>query len=95
MIFSLVLELFFDLKKSAEIVFKSIKPDLKNLKKSRSISTVSLKNNVIKISIKAKDLTALKASFNFLLKQIILVNSLIEKEVEKYGATKPARHSRI
>jgi len=70
----------FESKKKCENALKAIALDVMD-SKARSITTITLKENFFLINIKAKDKTALRASFNSVLKPLILFNDLSEKEV--------------
>ena len=65
----------FESKERAENALKAIAQDVMG-SKARSITSITLKNNVFLINIKAKDKTALRASFNSVLKPLILFNDL-------------------
>ncbi len=66
---------FFNSKKDAELALKAIAQDVMN-SKARSITSITIKKNVFAINIKAKDKTALRASFNSVMKPLILFNDL-------------------
>lgn len=65
----------FESKEKAELALKAIASDVMN-SKARSITSITIKNNLFLINIKAKDKTALRASFNSVLKPLILFNEL-------------------
>ncbi len=62
-------------KQKAELALKSIAQDVM-ASKARSITIIKIKNNFFLINIKAKDKTALRASFNSVIKPLILFNNL-------------------
>lgn len=57
--------------KDFKIIYKSIIPEIKKKKYSRSNIIVKLEKNQIKIKIESKDLNALRASFNNIMRLII------------------------
>ncbi|PIN98335.1 MAG: hypothetical protein COT90_04720 [Candidatus Diapherotrites archaeon CG10_big_fil_rev_8_21_14_0_10_31_34] len=65
----------FKSKEKAETALKAIAMDVMD-SKARSVTSITVKNNVFLINIKAKDKTALRASFNSVLKPLILFNNL-------------------
>jgi tRNA threonylcarbamoyladenosine modification (KEOPS) complex Pcc1 subunit len=65
----------FPSKKEAETALKAIRYDVMN-STQRSITKLKVKNTAFLINIKAKDKTALRASFNSVLKPLILFNDL-------------------
>ncbi len=65
----------FESKEKAELALQAIASDVMN-SKARSITSITIKNNFFLINIKAKDKTALRASFNSVLKPLILFNDL-------------------
>ena len=75
--FDLILDasIEFDSKLSAELALKAIAQDVLN-SKVRSITSITIKKNVFLINIKAKDKTALRASFNSVLKPLIVFYDL-------------------
>lgn len=64
----------FESKEKAEMALKAIAQDVMD-SKARSITSITLKKNVFLINIKAKDKVALRASFNSVLKPLILFNN--------------------
>jgi len=68
-------DIFFQTKKDAELALKAIAQDVMN-SKARSITSITIKKNVFAINIKSKDKTALRASFNSVMKPLILFNDL-------------------
>lgn len=66
---SMKTELFFGSEEQAGIVLSAISPDFRQEFK-RSRSSVIIKKNALEISIEAQDLTALRASFNAVMKSI-------------------------
>jgi tRNA threonylcarbamoyladenosine modification (KEOPS) complex Pcc1 subunit len=73
------LKLFFPEEIHSKIVFNSIKPELNKLHQKRSKTKILNNKNTFLLEIKAKDLTALKASVNNYLNQINLINKLIRR----------------
>ncbi len=73
----LKLELVFSKPAEPETIVKALKPDMKQ-KYSRSKTIIRVDNKKLKIIIKSVDLTALRASFNSMLKSIIVSNDLIQ-----------------
>ncbi|MEM0359974.1 MAG: KEOPS complex subunit Pcc1 [Candidatus Diapherotrites archaeon] len=69
--------LLFDNPSHARTVIKAIKPDLSRAFK-RSKSKIALKGKKLSISIKAKDLTALRASFNSIMKSIVVSDNILK-----------------
>ncbi|MFH1663816.1 MAG: CTAG/PCC1 family protein [archaeon] len=65
----------FGSKKNAEFALKAIAQDVLN-SRARSITSITLKKNIFLINIKARDKTALRASFNSVLKPLIVFNEL-------------------
>jgi tRNA threonylcarbamoyladenosine modification (KEOPS) complex Pcc1 subunit len=65
----------FSSEKEAKQALKAIAQDVMD-SKARSITSISLKKNVFLINIKAKDKTALRASFNSVLKPLIIFYDL-------------------
>ena len=76
--YSLKLNLFFGNSKDAKIAHDSASVDMGNAFELRSKTTVKLKKDMLAIDIKAKDLTALRASLNSYLKSIALSINLLE-----------------
>lgn len=73
---SMKTELFFKDSKQARIALKAIEPDLRN-SFNRSKSVVFSKENNLTIKIKASDLTALRASFNSIMKGIVVSGKIL------------------
>jgi len=65
----------FPSKEKAELALKAIAQDVLN-SKSKGITSINLKNNVFLINIKAKNKTALRASFNSVIKPLIIFHDL-------------------
>ncbi len=65
----------FNSKQESEKALKAIALDVMD-SRARSITSITLKKNFFLINIKAKDKTALRASFNSVLKPLILFNDL-------------------
>lgn len=77
-IYDFELNLFFKDEKTPKKVLEVISPEMNSVKTQRSETNVKLKKDMLSIHIKAKDLTALRASFNTLLKPIMLSKRLLE-----------------
>ena len=75
--YSLKLEINFESTSAPKTILKALAPDLSE-KYSRSKTLLKAGAKKLFILIKASDLTALRASFNSLLKSIIVSNELIE-----------------
>jgi tRNA threonylcarbamoyladenosine modification (KEOPS) complex Pcc1 subunit len=73
------LKLFFPEESHSKIVFDSIQPELNNLHQKRSKTKTFNNKNIFLLEIKAKDLSALKATVNNYLNQINLINKLIRR----------------
>jgi len=76
--FELNARLFFSSDEKAKNVLKAVKPELDEMKGNRAKTKINLKKNVLSINIKAGDATALRASFNSVMKGIILSLNLLE-----------------
>lgn len=74
---SMKTEIFFESPDQAKIVLEAIKPDFRNSFK-RSKSSVARKKNVLEIGIEAHDLTALRASFNSIMKSIVVSGKVLK-----------------
>jgi tRNA threonylcarbamoyladenosine modification (KEOPS) complex Pcc1 subunit len=68
----------FNSKEEAKHALKAVTADVMN-SKTRSITNITLKKNVFLINIKAKDKTALRASFNSIMKPLIVFNDLVRR----------------
>ncbi|MFH1239677.1 MAG: KEOPS complex subunit Pcc1 [Candidatus Diapherotrites archaeon] len=77
-IYDFELKLFFEDEEIPKQILEVISPDMTSGKIQRSETNVRLKKDMLSITIKAKDLTALRASFNTLLKPIMLSKRLLE-----------------
>lgn len=53
---------------NAEIIYKALMPEGKNVKRLRSSYVLKMKNHKLKISINASDMTAFKATINTIIK---------------------------
>lgn len=77
-IYDFELNLFFKDEETPKKILEVIFPEINSVKTQRSETNVRLKKDMLSIHIKAKDLTALRASFNTLLKPIMLSKRLLE-----------------
>jgi len=68
----------FESKEKAETALKAVAHDVME-SKARSITSITLKNNFFLINIKSKDKTALRASFNSVMKPLILFDDLSKR----------------
>ncbi|MBU2099708.1 hypothetical protein KKG83_00790 [Candidatus Micrarchaeota archaeon] len=68
----------FDSEKTAKLALKAVAADVMN-SKARSITSITLKKHVFLINIKAKDKTALRASFNSIIKPLIVFYDLVRR----------------
>ena len=73
---SMRVNLFFENKEQSEKVLEAIKPDFRNSFK-RSESGLSIKGNCLEVEINAMDLTALRASFNSIMKSIAVSGNVL------------------
>ena len=64
--------------KNSKIIYESIIVELKEKKYSRSNIIIKLEKNKIKITIEAKDLNALRASFNNIMRLIITCDKTLK-----------------
>ena len=72
--FLIELKIGFDSDKEAKIFFKSIEPELVDF--LRSETKISQKGPVMNVIIKAADKSSMRASFNSVIKPLILFNNL-------------------
>ncbi len=77
-LFNLCLELSFPNEKNAEIAGKAILPELNAPHSRRSTTSISIKNRIMSINIKAKDAVAMRAAVNGCLNSIVLAESIME-----------------
>ncbi len=68
------IKIYFKNKKNAENFLESIKTELNN--KERTKINANVKNNIVIIIIKSKDITALRASVNTFLRYAQLVEKI-------------------
>ena len=76
--FELCLNLHFLNEKDAGIASKAILPDVSARHLKRSSISLSIKNTIISINIKAQDAIAMRASLNGCLNSIILAKNVME-----------------
>jgi KEOPS complex subunit Pcc1 len=74
------LELTLDDHQDAEVLYKSIKPEITSAPSSRTHSTLELHGNIIKLRVKAKDSTSLRAAINSYMRWITLSHEVINLE---------------
>ena len=79
---SMEAELFFGSAEEAEAVLAAVKPDLRG-KFARSSSSLSAEGNSLKIRIEAADLTAMRASFNSVMKCLAVSGKVLKAFEEK------------
>ncbi|HII84027.1 MAG TPA: hypothetical protein HA271_04115 [Methanobacterium subterraneum] len=72
------IEIEFHSKKEAEIVLRSIEPELMDSPSDRSRTLAECQGNILKITITALDSTSLRASLNSYLRWIMLSQQIIE-----------------
>ena len=72
------IELEFPSNGDAEIVLRSIEPEIKESPSERTITEIECHRNILKITIIAKDTTSLRASLNSYLRWIILSKQILE-----------------
>lgn len=65
-------EIKFESSKDAEVVFKTIKPELQSAPSDRSSVNLDLNGNILNLVIDAEDTPSLRASINSYLRWIIL-----------------------
>ncbi len=68
--------LFFGSGEQASAVLRAVKPDIRNTF-SRSHSALTSKENALELEIKAADLTALRASFNSIMRSILASGNIL------------------
>ena len=76
--FELYLNLHFLSEKDAGIICKAVLPDISARHLKRSSISLSIKNRIISINIKAQDAVAMRASLNGCLNSIILAKNVTE-----------------
>ena len=76
------LEIEFKTPKDAEIVLKSIKPEIKGSPSDRSSVCIDVHENTLRISIDAKDTASFRASLNSYLRWIKLSYEVINLKNE-------------
>ena len=72
------IEIEFSSKKEAEIVLRSIEPELMDSPSDRSRTLVECQENILKIIITAMDSPSLRAALNSYLRWIMLSQQIIE-----------------
>ena len=81
-IHSMKAELFFGSAEEARAVLEAVKPDLRERFK-RSSSSLSARENVLEIAIQAVDLTAVRASFNSIMKCVAVSGKVLKAFEQK------------
>jgi len=76
--YSLYLNLHFQSKKEAEIVYRAVIPDIVK-KHRRSCTEIECKHSSIRFKVVALDAVALRASFNSFMKHVALSKRIMEK----------------
>ena len=76
--FELGLKLHFLSERNASIACKTVLPDVSARHLKRSSISLSIKNRIISINIKAQDAVAMRASLNGCLNSIILAKNVME-----------------
>jgi KEOPS complex subunit Pcc1 len=71
------LEVELDNHKEAEIIYESLKPEIKSSNSSRTLSQMEVEGKTIILEVKAKDSTSLRASVNSYLRWINLSCQII------------------
>jgi KEOPS complex subunit Pcc1 len=74
------LELLMDSSKEAEILYKSIKPEIISSPSIRTESTLKIFKKKVILKVKAQDSTSLRAAVNSYMRWIILSNQVINLE---------------
>ena len=67
--------------KEAKVLYDSIAPESERFKTERSSAKVKLNGNTLEVRIEAKDLTALRASFNSIFRLLSTTENVISLEV--------------
>ena len=80
---SMRVNLFFENREQSEKVLEAVTPDFRKSFK-RSKSELSINGNCIEIEISAVDLTALRASFNSVMKSIAVSGNVLNAFEARY-----------
>ena len=76
------LEIDFENPVDAEIVLKSIKPEIDGSPSDRTSVSLDIKDNILKIVINSQDTTSFRAALNSYLRWIKLSNEIINLKTE-------------
>lgn len=79
------LEIDFENPVDAEIVLKSIKPEMNGSPSDRTSVTLDIQDNILKIVINSQDTTSFRAALNSYLRWIKLSNEVINLKTEFFG----------
>ena len=80
-IYSADISILCDTPKQAKVLFDSIAPESQKFKTERSTAELKIKGKDLKIKIEAKDLTAMRASFNSVFRLLSTTENIMELEV--------------
>ncbi|MBN1159948.1 MAG: CTAG/PCC1 family protein [Candidatus Diapherotrites archaeon] len=80
-IYSADISIACDNAEQARILYDSIAPEATRFKTERSSAKINLNKKDLEIKIEAKDLTALRASFNSIFRLLSTVDNVIDIEV--------------
>jgi KEOPS complex subunit Pcc1 len=72
------LRIEFESSGDAEVVLKSIEPEINTSPSDKSFTQVDLKNNILTIEIDADDTTTLRAALNSYLRWITLSHDILK-----------------
>jgi KEOPS complex subunit Pcc1 len=73
-----LVELEFPSGEDAEIVLRSIEPEIRGSPSERTSTEIECHRNILKITITAQDTTSLRASLNSYLRWIMLSQQILE-----------------
>lgn len=74
------LQMEFESSEDAEVILKSIEPEINTSPSDKSFTRVDLKNNILTIEIDANDTTTLRAALNSYLRWITLSYDILKLE---------------
>ena len=74
------LQMEFESSEDAEVILKSIEPEINTSPSDKSFTRVDLKNNILTIEIDAADATTLRAALNSYLRWITLSYDILKLE---------------
>ncbi|MDY9923339.1 KEOPS complex subunit Pcc1 [Methanobacterium sp.] len=72
------IELEFPSREDAEIVLRSIEPEIRGSPSERTSTEIECQINILKITITARDTTSLRASLNSYLRWVMLSQQILE-----------------